>query len=217
MGDTAEINEITTFVNGICENQLCVYEPIETTCIQGLCADGACRSFCALVSHEEVSFPTPSTTDSFLRFRDQDSHSYFCDNDDIACEGAITVASNSTHLSCDDTHLTAGFDGSIAFVCGESSLPPTASEHIQVYLACDADSDGTYEDYGLCQGGVIYNPVNGRLLFDACEVLFENTCATPDLVFRLKDPRSTEEESKWYYKILQPAWNCALSGQGVNP
>ena len=106
---------------------------------------------------------------------------------------------------------------SIAFEGGASSLSPESSEHIQAYLACDVDSDGTYEDYGLCQGSVIYNPVNGRLLMEACDVLFENTCATPDLVFRLKDPRSAQEEPRWYYQVLQPDWHCSLGGQGVNP
>jgi hypothetical protein len=213
----AQFNEIMTYPEGVCDNRLCVYEPVESGCIQGLCVDGACRSFCVLTTHEEISFPTPSTTDSFLRFKSQDSHVYFCDDEDANCEGSIKIDTDAAALVCDDTHLIASFDGSLALVCGEEELPPTASEHIEIYLACDVDNDGSYEDYGLCQGGVIYNPINGRLLFETCEVLFENTCATPDLVFRLKDPRSTEEEAVWYYKVLQPDWNCSLNGQGMIP
>ena len=66
-----------------------------------------------------------------------------------------------------------------------------------------------------CEGDVLYNPVNGRVVVDGCQVLFESACVAPDLIFRLQDPRTTEDDSRWYYLTLQTDWSCSTIGDGL--
>lgn len=213
----AEIDEITIYQEGICENKLCTYEPVLEECSPGLCVEGTCRSYCVLLDHEEVPFPSPESTDTFLSFKDQASAPYSCNDEDAACQGSIEIVSDAAELSCDGTQLTLDFDGSIAFTCGTESLAPTTHDGIEIYLGCDKVRDGIYEDYGLCQGDILYNPVNGRVVADGCQVLFEDTCSDPLLVFRLRDPRSPENDSRWYFAVEEPDWECTALGGGSGP
>lgn len=206
--EEAAVNLIANYPQGVCVNQLCTYPPTTDACEEGICVNGGCRSYCALIAHQEVPFPAPSSTDNFLMFRFNRTADYFCDNQEAECEGNIHLSTNGIGLNCVDTAINLTLNGTLTFICGESSLTPASANDIQIYLACDADENNLYEDYGLCQGNISYNPVNGRFQVADCQVLFNETCLKPRVVFHLKDPRNSAEENRWYFKTVQPNLMC---------